>query len=92
MFVSAACDLGSEDARLKVDHLLLQYGFKKVQKNLYESHSLNEKNLARLKLEVDKLTDSFDVIRFYQYPVEETLVITSLEQKKWKRLLLDPGK
>lgn len=88
MFVAAACDLGNEDSRVKVDSLLLQYGFKKVQKNLYESTSLNDKNLARLKIEVDKLTDHYDVLRFYQYPVEGTLVITSLEQKKWRRLVM----
>lgn len=88
MFVSCACDLGNEDSRLKVDSLLLQYGFKKVLKGLYESTSLSEKNLARLKIEIDKLTDHYDILRFYQYPVENTLVITALEQKKWRRLVM----
>jgi CRISPR-associated protein Cas2 len=90
MFVSAACDYGNEDSRIKVDQLLLQYGFRKVQKNLYETTSLSEKNLARLKLEVDKLTDFYDTLRLYQYPMEDTLVITSLEGKKWKRSVLKP--
>jgi CRISPR-associated protein Cas2 len=90
MFVSAACDYGNEDSRIKVDQLLLQYGFRKIQKNLYESTSLSEKNLARLKLEVDKLTDFYDTLRLYQFPLENTLVITSLEGKKWKRSVLKP--
>ena len=90
MFVSAACDYGNEDSRIKVDHLLLQYGFRKVQKNVYETSSLTEKNLARLKLDVDKLTDFYDVLRLYQYPLENTLVITALEGKKWKRTVLKP--
>ena len=90
MFVSAACDYGNDDSRIKVDQLLLQYGFRKVQKNLYESTSLSEKNLARLKLEVDRLSDFYDTLRLYQFPMENTLVITSLEGKKWKRSVLKP--
>ena len=90
MFVSAACDYGNEDSRIRVDHLLLQYGFRKVQKNLYETSSLSEKNLARLKLDVDKLSDFYDTLRLYQYPLENTLIITVLEGKKWKRTVLKP--
>jgi len=90
MFVSAACDYGNEDSRIRVDHLLLQYGFRKVQKNLYETTSLSEKNLARLKLDVDKLSDFYDTLRLYQYPLENTLIITALEGKKWKRTVLKP--
>jgi len=87
MFVSVALDLGSEDSRIKVADLLKQYGFRKIQNALFETTSLNEKNLARLKVDMDRLTDYYDLIRIYQYPVEETLVITSLEGKKWKRLV-----
>jgi CRISPR-associated protein Cas2 len=90
MFVSVACDYGNEDTRVRIDHLLLEYGFRKVQRNLYETSSLTEKNLARLKLEVDKLTDFYDTIRFYQFPLESTLVVTALEGKRWKRMVLKP--
>ncbi len=86
MFVSTACDLGSEDSRIKVHDLLIQYGFKKIQNQLYETASLNEKNVARMKVDIDKITDFYDKIRIYQYPVEGTLIITSLEGKKWRRL------
>lgn len=87
MFVSVALDLGSEDSRIKVADLLKQYGFKKVQNFLFETSTLNEKNLARLKVDLDKVTDYYDLVRFYQYPMENTLVITQLENKKWKRLV-----
>jgi len=90
MFISAACDMGSEDSRIKVASLLVQYGFKKVQKNLFETTTLNEKNLARFKIEVDKLTDSYDILRLYQYPIDGTLVITLLEAKKWRRYTVKP--
>lgn len=86
MFVACACDLGSEDSRIKVHDLLIQYGFKKIQDQLYESTTLSEKNLARMKVDMDKITDFYDRIRLYQYPMEDTLIITVLEGKKWKRL------
>lgn len=82
--------MGSEDSRIKVASLLVQYGFKKVQKNLFETTTLNEKNLARFKIEVDKLTDSYDILRLYQYPIDGTLVITLLEAKKWRRYTVKP--
>jgi CRISPR-associated protein Cas2 len=88
MFVAVNCDLGSEDSRIKVSDLLRQYGFRKVQTGVFESATINEKNLARMKLELDKVTDSYDLLRFYQYPVDETLIITSLESKRWKRLVV----
>lgn len=86
MFVACAFDLGSEDSRIKVHDLLIQYGFKKIQNQLYETSTINEKNLARMKVDIDKITDFYDRLRLYQYPMENTLVITSLEGKKWKRL------
>lgn len=86
VFVACACDLGSEDSRVKVHDLLIQYGMKKIQDQLYESATLSEKNVARMKVDLDKMTDFYDKIRLYQYPIEDTLVITSLEGKKWRRL------
>ncbi len=88
MFIALACDFGNEDTRIKADRLLQEYGFRKVQRNLYETNTLNDKNLARLKLELDRMTDHYDSLRFYQYPVEDTLVVTALEEKRWKRMLL----
>jgi CRISPR-associated protein Cas2 len=88
MFVAVACDLGNSDHRANVHNTLLQYGFKKLQENLYESASASEKALLRLKKELDSLTDSYDSLRFYQYPLEGTLVVSSLKEKKWRKLVL----
>jgi CRISPR-associated protein Cas2 len=64
-----------------------------VQKACFESSSIQEKDLAALKRDMDKITDSFDTIRLYQYPVEGTLAITVLKDNKWKRIIVrDPGR
>ncbi|OHD24354.1 MAG: CRISPR-associated protein Cas2 [Spirochaetes bacterium RBG_16_67_19] len=88
MFVAVACDLGNADRLASVGNLLLQYGFRKLQQNLYESAVISEKSLLRLKKELDGLTDSYDSLRFYQYPLEDTLVVSSLKEKKWRKLVL----
>ena len=66
--------------------LLAQYGYRHVLKNLFESAAVDAQDLARLKRDIDKSTDSYDKVRFYQYPMEQTLVISSLEEKKWRKL------
>ena len=88
MFVSIACDVANEDHRLAVQRLLAQYGFKKIQRDLYEHTSIAEAVLARLKRDVDKATDFYDSVRFYQFPIDETLVITSLKEKRWRKLMV----
>jgi CRISPR-associated protein Cas2 len=88
MFVAVACDLGNAERIGSVGNLLLQYGFRKLQQNLYESAAISEKNLQRLKKELDGLTDSYDSLRIYQYPLEDTLVVSSLKEKRWRKLVL----
>jgi len=88
MFVSIVLDLGNEDSEKAVQSLLLRYGFKQVQRNTFESTSIVDKYLSRLKLDIDRATDFYDTVRFYQYPVEETLVITTLAEKRWRRLVV----
>jgi CRISPR-associated protein Cas2 len=88
MFVAVACDLGNEDRVGSVENLLLQYGFRKLQQNLYESAAISEMHLVRLKKELDGLTDSYDSLRIYQYPLGDTLVVSSLKEKKWRKLVL----
>jgi CRISPR-associated protein Cas2 len=88
MFVSVVCDFASEDHRKAAQDLILQYGFQKVQKDAFESASVSEAALTRLKKDLDRLADSYDTIRFYQYPVDETLAITVLKEKKWRRLIV----
>jgi len=88
MFVAVACDLGNADHLERVNNVLLQYGFRKLQQNLYESAVISEKSVQRLKKELDGMTDSYDSLRIYQYPLEDTLVVTSLKNKKWRKLVL----
>ena len=92
MFVAVACDLGSEDQRGAVHSCLLQYGFKKVQEGLYESLTIGDHSLLRMKRELDRLTDSYDSLRFYQYPMENTLVISELKEKKWRKTVVSTAK
>jgi CRISPR-associated protein Cas2 len=88
MFVSIVIDLGNEDSEKIVQNLLFRYGFKQIQKNTFESLTINENNLSRLKLDLDRSTDFYDSIRIYQYPIDGRLVITSLMEKRWRRNIL----
>jgi CRISPR-associated protein Cas2 len=92
MFVAVACDLGSEDHQRRVQTSLAEYGFKKVHEGLYESLTINEPGLLRLKRELDRLTDSYDTLRFYQYPMDSTLVISVLKEKKWRKTVVNTNK
>jgi CRISPR-associated protein Cas2 len=88
MFVAVACEFASDDHRKAGYDLLAQYGFRKVLKDAFESTSLPESALGRLKKDLDRIADSYDSIRLYQYPVEGTLAITVLKEKKWRRLIV----
>lgn len=90
MFVSIACDFGNEDSRDHVYALLTQYGFEKVQRACFESTNMSEKLLQQLKRDIDKVTDYYDTIRMYQYPVENKLAISVLKENKWKRIIIRP--
>lgn len=88
MFVSVVCDLGSDDSRASIYGLLPQYGFEKVQRACFESTTITEKNLVALKRDIDKVTDFYDSIRIYQYPFEGHLVISTLKENRWKRIVI----
>ena len=85
MFISVFCDLSSDNLE-EVSLLLSQYGFSEIMKNLYECSSIDEAGLSRLKLDLDRNTDSYDQIRIYQYPMDNTLVISAMEKKKWRKI------
>jgi len=85
MFVSIAMDPGSEGRARELADLLSQYGFQRVQRGLWESISVSPTTLERLKRDLDKATDAFDKLRFFQFPMEGTLVLSSLRDKKWRR-------
>lgn len=88
MFVSVTCDVGSDDNRNAVYELLKLYGFKEIMTNVYESTRIQDNSLLRLKRDIDKATDFYDKIRFYQYPMENTLAITYLTEKKWRKYVI----
>jgi CRISPR-associated protein Cas2 len=56
-----------------------------VLQDVHESTSVSDTTLNRLKRDLDRVTDSFDVIRLYQFPIDGTLAITALKEKKWRR-------
>jgi len=87
MFVSVAIDPGSEGREKELADLLGQYGFKKVQRFLWESATVSADTLNRVKRDLDKATDGFDKLRLFQFPMEGTLVLSSLRDKKWRRLV-----
>ena len=88
MFVSVICELAGKDKSDDITELMLQYGFDKVMNGVFETITLSERNLSRLKRDLDRSLDIYDTVRIYQYPMEKTLVISYLEAHKWKRLVL----
>lgn len=88
MFVSVVCDLGGEDSRAAVYALLPQYGFEKVQRACFESAKAGDKLVAALKRDIDKVTDYYDIVRIYQYPVDGRLAISILKENRWKRVIV----
>jgi len=91
MFVSIAVDPGGEGRAKELAELLIQYGFDKVQRGLWESTAVSPETLNRLKRDLDRSTDAFDRIRMFQFPVDGTLVLTTLRDKKWRRLVAKGG-
>ena len=83
MYVAVCVELAGDDSAAR--ELLAGYGFKRVLAGLFESLTVTDERLARLKHDLDRITDSYDRVRFYQYPLDDTLVITDLETKKWRR-------
>lgn len=67
------CDVSTDGRRLKVQRLLVQYDFKKVMRDLYESTAIGDTPLTRLKRDIDHVTGYYDNTRFYQYPVQSML-------------------
>jgi CRISPR-associated protein Cas2 len=88
MYVSIVCDFNSDNSRKIVDSILMQYGFKRCQTDVYEINSIMDSSVSKLKLEIDRHCDSFDKIRIYQYPLDHKLVISYLHEKRWKKKLV----
>ena len=90
MFVSVIIDPGGEESAVHLSELLTFHGFERVQRACWESSTVNEKQLIDLKREIDRVTDYYDVIRMYQYPVKGLLAISTLAKKKWRKILIRP--
>lgn len=88
VLVTVVSEFAQDDHRIAAHELFRLYGLKEVMANVFESVTITENTLARLKRDVDRVTDYYDTIRFYQYPLEETLVISSLSKKRWRRTLV----
>lgn len=88
MYVSIVCDFNSENSKKIVDSILMQYGFSRCQKDVYEINSILEGSVSKLKLEIDRHCDSFDKIRIFQFPLDHKLVISYLNEKRWKKKIV----
>ena len=90
MFVSVVLDPGGEESARQLAEILATWGFEKVQRACWESVSISEHSAAQLKQEIDRVTDYYDSVRLYQFPVDGAMAVTVLSKKKWKRILVKP--
>lgn len=88
MFVSVILDPGSADSAKALASVLVQHSFKRIQHGCWENSRMNEKDLPQLKKDLDSVTDFYDTLRLYQFPVNNCFAITELQEKKWKKCLL----
>jgi CRISPR-associated protein Cas2 len=91
MFVSVLLDPGSMDTSKKLSALLLRYGFERMQRACWESSSVTEEICVSLRRDIDRITDYYDSVRIYQYPVHGVFTITILNKKRWRRVILKPS-
>ncbi|MBP3771600.1 MAG: CRISPR-associated protein Cas2 [Treponema sp.] len=85
MFVSVVLDPGGIDSAKALAEILGRFNFKKIQKACWETMQINEVQLTNLKREIDSVTDYYDSLRIYQFPVNSNFAITELRHKQWKR-------
>ena len=90
MFVSVVLDPGSIDTAKSLAVILKQYGFKKIQRACWESAVISEVQFVRIKQDIDRVTDYYDTLRIYQFPLKGLFAITELSKKKWRRCLIRP--
>ncbi|MBO4403780.1 MAG: CRISPR-associated protein Cas2 [Treponema sp.] len=85
MFVSVIIESGGIDSAKALLNILQLSGFKKIRRACWENMNITEDQLSDLKKDIDRVTDYYDKIRIYQYPVNGMFVITELKQKKWRK-------
>ncbi len=76
------------DTARALSNVLTHFGFKKIQRACWEHTGLSSDSFTSLKKEIDRVTDYYDTIRMYQYPLDGMFAVTELSKKKWKRCLL----
>lgn len=85
MFVSVIIEPGGLDSGKMIVDILTRYGFMKIQRSCWEILKISEDELFKLKNDLDRVTDYYDKIRIYQFPVNGMFVITEMKQKKWRK-------
>ena len=40
--------------------------------------------------DIDSVTDYYDVVRMYQFPVDGVFAVTTMYKKKWRRIVVRP--
>ena len=90
MFVSVVIDPGGKETASHLAEVLTANGFERVQRACWESVTMNESGLVILKQDIDRVTDYYDVVRIYQYPLQDVLAITTMYKKKWRRVFVRP--
>ena len=90
MFVSVVIDPGGKESASNLAEVLTANGFERVQHSCWESVTINDEGFVTLKQDIDRVTDYYDIVRLYQYPIQDVLAITTLYKKKWRRVLVRP--
>jgi len=85
MFVSVVLDPGGIDSAKALVSVLRQFGFRKIQRACWESMNITELQFDKLKREIDRVTDYYDTLRIYQFPLRGFFAVTELSRKKWRR-------
>ena len=88
MFVSEILDPGAIESARALNEILVSYGYKKKQRSCWEHTAVSEDRLIALKKDIDRVTDYYDTVRIYQYPVEGVMAISELTRKKWRKMMM----
>lgn len=81
MFVAVVMDPGGQESAAQLSEVLVSNGFERVQRACWETVTMTEEGLSSLKQDIDRVTDYYDIVRLYQYPVQNVLAITTLYKK-----------
>ncbi len=92
MFISVILDPSGPDTARLLAKIMVNYGLKKSQRACWESTSISQNQFESLKEQIDMVTDYYDCVRIYQFPVKECFAVTELKHKIWRQGLLSSAK